>query len=50
MEYDVEIKPTKLVKGQGLERLLSDSNCASLGIHLIADLPTHEELQIGKDK
>ena len=27
MEYDVEIKPTKLVKGQGLAKLLTESNC-----------------------
>ena len=26
MAYDVEIKPKKLVKGQGLAKLLSDSN------------------------
>ena len=27
MEYDVEIRPTKLVKGQGLAKLLAESNC-----------------------
>ena len=27
MEYDVDIKPTKLLKGQGLAKLLVDSNC-----------------------
>ena len=27
MEYDVDIKPTNLVKGQGLAKLLADSNC-----------------------
>ena len=27
MEYDVDIKPTKLVKGQGLAKLLTESNC-----------------------
>ena len=45
MEYDVEIKPTKLVKGQGMARLLADSNCESLGLHLIASQPIQEELQ-----
>jgi hypothetical protein len=34
-EYDLEIKPTKLIKGQGLEKLLVESNCKSLGINLI---------------
>ena len=27
MEYDVDIKPTKSVKGQGFSRLLIESNC-----------------------
>ena len=37
MEYDVEINPTKLVKGQGLAKLLADSNCQALGLHLMAE-------------
>ena len=40
MEYDVDIRPTKLVKGQGL----ADSNCQALGLHLMAEQPTQEEL------
>ena len=32
MEYNVEIIPTKLVKGQGLARLLVDSNYEALGL------------------
>ena len=27
MEYDVEIRPTKLFKGQGLAKVLAESNC-----------------------
>jgi hypothetical protein len=27
LEFDLEIKPTKLVKGQGLARLLAESKC-----------------------
>ena len=50
MEYDVEIKPTKLVKGQGLENLLADSNCEALGLHLIAKQPRQEELQAEQEK
>ena len=50
MEYDVEIKPTKLVKGQGLAKLLADSNCEALGLHLMAEQSVLEELQAGKDK
>ena len=37
MEYDVEIRPTKLVKGQGLAKLLADSNCQALGLHLMTE-------------
>ena len=50
MEYDVEIKPTKLVKGQGLERLLAYSNCEAFGLHLVASQPIQEDLQTRKDK
>ena len=35
MEYDVDIKPTKLVKGQGLAKLLVESNCQVIDIHLV---------------
>jgi len=32
-EYDVEIKLKTLVKGQGLAKLLVESNCRALGIN-----------------
>jgi hypothetical protein len=32
MEFDLEIKPTKLIKGQGLSKLLAEANCQALGI------------------
>lgn len=38
LEYDLEIKPTKLIKGQGLEKLMAHTNCELLGIKFIADL------------
>ena len=50
MEYDVEIKPTKLVKGHGLVRLLADSNYEALGLHLISNQPIQEELQTRQNK
>ena len=31
-EYDLEIKPTKLIKGQGLAKMLTQGNENSLGI------------------
>ena len=50
MEYDVEIKPTKLVKGQGLENLLADSKCEALGLHLMEEQPIQEELPSQQEK
>jgi hypothetical protein len=35
MEFDLEIKPTRLVKGQGLVRLLDESNCEALGVNFM---------------
>jgi ribonuclease HI len=35
LEFDLEIKPTKLIKGQGLAKLLAESNCKALGINYI---------------
>jgi hypothetical protein len=46
-EYDLEIKPTKLIKGQGLEKILVESNLKSLGInHFDSEkhLPDIEEI------
>ena len=37
MEYDVDIKPTKLVKDQGLAKLLTEYNCQVLDLHLMAE-------------
>ena len=33
-EYELEIRPTKLIKGQGLAKILSKSNYQALGINL----------------
>jgi hypothetical protein len=32
LEFDLEIRPTKLIKGQGLSKLLAEANCQALGI------------------
>ena len=50
MEYDVDIRPTRLVKGQGLAKLLVDSNCQALGLHLMAERPAQEENQAQLEK
>jgi ribonuclease HI len=36
-EFDLEFKPTKLVKGQGLARLLAESNFRALGMNSVQD-------------
>lgn len=43
LEYDVEIKPTKLVKGQGLAKLMAKSNLHALDINLIAVMSDENE-------
>jgi hypothetical protein len=35
LEFDLEIKPTKLIKGQGLAKLLAEENCTALGVEFI---------------
>jgi hypothetical protein len=37
-EYDLEIKSTKLIKGQGLAKLLTESNCRVLGTNQVTEL------------
>ena len=44
LEYDLEIKPTKLIKGQGLERLMDESNFEAFDINMLEALYEQEEL------
>ena len=43
LEYDLEIKSTKLIKGQGLAKLMAKSNLHVLDINLITTLSNEEE-------
>eukprot|EP00253_Pinus_taeda_P009580 PITA_09580 len=43
LEYGVEIKPTKLIKGQGLAKLMAESNLHVLDINLIATMSKEDE-------
>jgi len=43
LEYDVDIKPTKLIKGQGLAKLLAESNYKALGMNHINNLSEEGE-------
>jgi len=38
LEFDLTIKTTKLVKGQGLAKLLAESNCKVLGINYVLEI------------
>jgi hypothetical protein len=44
-EFDLEIKPTKLVKGQGLARLLAESNYKSLGVNFINSCSKNQQVE-----
>jgi hypothetical protein len=35
LEYDIEIKPTKLIKGQGIAKLMAESNFQALDINFL---------------
>eukprot|EP00253_Pinus_taeda_P027524 PITA_27524 len=43
LEYDVEIKPTKLIKGQGLAKLMAETNLQVLDINLITAMSDEDE-------
>lgn len=43
LEYVLEINPTKLIKGQGLAKLMVESNLHALDINFIAALSEEEE-------
>lgn len=43
LEYDVEINPTMLIKGQGLAKLMAESNLHVLDINLIAAMSDENE-------
>lgn len=44
-EYDLDIKPTKLIKGQGLAKLMTDSIHKALGINAVSKCTSQEPHQ-----
>jgi hypothetical protein len=46
VEYDLEIKPTKLIKGQGLSQMMTQSNFELLGVNFIVDLSQGVEEEV----
>jgi hypothetical protein len=43
LEYNIEIKPTKLIKGRGLAKLMAESNFDALDIYFLAAVNGSEE-------
>jgi hypothetical protein len=46
LEFDLEIKSTKVVKGQGLSKLLVESNCKSLGVNFINTCSKNQQYEL----
>jgi hypothetical protein len=46
LEFDLEINPTKLVKGQGLAKLLAESNCKALGVSFINSCSGNQQAEL----
>jgi len=44
LEYKIEIKPTKLIKCQGLAKLMAEISCQALDINFIGALEDQEEM------
>jgi hypothetical protein len=45
LEFELEIKPTKLVKGQGLARLLVESNYKTFEVNFINTFPKNQQAE-----
>ena len=44
LEYGIEIKPTKLIKGQGLAKIMGELNWHALDINFVAQVDDQEEM------
>jgi hypothetical protein len=42
----LEIRPTKLIKGQGLAKLLAEANCKALGVSFINECSENQQDQL----
>ena len=43
LDFDLYIKSTNLIKGQGLAKLMAQYNCDSLNLHMIVELSAEEK-------
>jgi hypothetical protein len=46
LEFDLEVKPTKMIKGHGLVRLLAKSNCKALGVNFMGTNSANQQSEI----
>jgi hypothetical protein len=46
LEFDLEIRPTRLIKGQGLAKLLVKANCKALGVNFINARSENQQNQL----
>jgi hypothetical protein len=46
LEFDLEINPTKLIKGQGLDMLLVESNCKVMGVKFINIFSENQQVEL----
>jgi hypothetical protein len=49
LEFDLEVKPTKLVKGQGLARFLAESNYKALGVNFINNCSENRQAELSDE-
>ena len=45
IEFNIEVKPTKLVKGQGLAKLMVEENCSLLDINCMGSNSSGEQIE-----
>jgi hypothetical protein len=50
IEFDIEIKPIKLIRGQGLAKLLAQDNCRMLEINFVGVNAESDQHQISAEK
>jgi hypothetical protein len=48
LEFDLEINPTKLVKGQGLAKLLAESNYEALGVNFSSTCSENQQAELSR--
>jgi hypothetical protein len=48
LEFDLEMRPTKLIKGQGLAKLLTEANCQALGVSFMNEISRIQRGQLSE--